>query len=580
MKELISESDIQSITKLNNKRYKIIAKGLMQLTGVNKLNKLYQRLAENVNDDFIDAFFDELNLHIEFDENELRHIPKTGKFITISNHPFGAIDGLVLLKILKERRPDYKIMANFLLQNIPELSDKFIGVNPFENLKSKSSINGVKTAYSHLENDGALGMFPAGEVSSYQTNSRKITDNQWKNGTVRIIQRSEAPVIPIFFSGGNSLFFHLIGLINPSLRTAQLPKEMLRKKDATLKIRIGSPIKADIIKEFDQIEVLSRYLRSRTYSLSSGLEVRNFFFNKRKRKVYAIDIIPPVDNDLIEAELLALPEKQKVVSQNEFDVYLAFANELPNALKELGRLREITFRAVGEGTNLSIDVDEYDLYYHHLILWDRENKKIAGAYRVGKGNDIVNKFGARGFYISSLFTMRKEMVHVLQQSLELGRSFVREEYQMKRLPLFLLWKGLMNFIINNPEYRYIIGPVSISNSYSHLSKQVIVNVIKKYYFDDEKAEWVKPKNKFKADIKNQDLSEVLNYVDADLRNIDKLISDIEPLHFNLPILLKKYINQNAKIICFNRDPKFNNALDGLMILDLEHLSKESIETFS
>ena len=580
MKELISESDIQSITKLNNKRYKIVAKGLMQLTGVNKLNKLYQRLAENVNNDFIDAFFDELNLNIEFDENELRHIPKNGKFITISNHPFGAIDGLVLLKILKERRPDYKIMANFLLQNIPELSDKFIGVNPFENLKSKSSINGVKTAYSHLENGGALGMFPAGEVSSYQTNSRKVTDSQWKNGTIRIIQRSEAPVIPIFFSGGNSLFFHLIGLINPALRTAQLPKEMLRKKDATLKIRIGSPIKASTIKEFDQIEVLSRYLRSRTYSLSSGLEIRNFFFNKRKRKVYALDIIPPVDNNLIEQELFALPEKQKVVSQNEFDVYLAFANELPNTLKELGRLREITFRAVGEGTNLSIDVDEYDLYYHHLVLWDRENKKIAGAYRVGKGDDIVNKFGTRGFYINSLFTMRKEMTPVLKQSLELGRSFVREEYQMKRLPLFLLWKGLMNFILNNPEYRYIIGPVSISNSYSHLSKQVIVNVIKKYYFDDEKAQWVKPKHKFKANIKNQDLSDVLNYVDADLRNLDRLISDIEPMHFNLPILLKKYINQNAKIISFNRDPKFNNALDGLMILDLEHLSKESIETFS
>jgi putative hemolysin len=580
MKELISESDIQSITKLNNKRFKVVNKALMQLTGINKLNELYKRIADNTNTDFIDAFFEELNLNIEFDEKELRHIPKNGKFITISNHPFGAIDGLVLLKILKDKRPDFKIMANFLLQNIPELSEKFIAVNPFETVKTKSSVNGVKAAYTHLEQGNAIGIFPAGEVSSYQTNSRRVTDNQWKNGSMRIIQRSAASVIPIFFSGGNSLFFHLIGLINPTLRTAQLPKEMLRKKDATLKIRIGSPIKPETIKAFDQVEVLSRYLRSRTYSLSSGLEIKNFFFNKKKKKVYALDVIPPVESELIENELVSLPTSQKIISQGEFDVYLAFSNESPNALKELGRLREETFRAVGEGTNLSIDVDEYDLYYHHLILWDREQKKIAGAYRLGKGNDIITKFGKRGFYINSLFTIKKQMLPVLNQSLELGRSFVREEYQMKRLPLFLLWKGLMNFIISNPEYRYIIGPVSISNSYARISKQVIVNVIKKYYFDNEKAQWVKPKHKFRADIKNQDVSEILNYVDSDLKNIDRLISDIEPLHFTLPVLLKKYINQNAKIICFNRDPNFNNALDGLMILDLKDLSAESIESYS
>ena len=178
MKELISESDIQSITKLNNKRFKIVNKALMQLTGINKLNDLYKRIAKSSNTDFIDAFFDELNLNIEFDENELRHIPKSGKFITVSKHPFGAIDGLVLLKILKDKRPDFKIMANFLLQNIPELSEKFIAVNPFENLKTKSNINGVKSAYKHLEEGNALGVFPAGEVSSYQTNSRKVTDNQ------------------------------------------------------------------------------------------------------------------------------------------------------------------------------------------------------------------------------------------------------------------------------------------------------------------------------------------------------------------------------------------------------------------
>lgn len=581
MKELITESDIENITKLNNKRYKIITKAIMQLTGVNKLNKLYQRLNENGDKDFIDAFFDELNLHIEFDVKELRHIPNKGAFITISNHPFGAIDGLILLKILKDKRPDYKIMANFLLQNIPELSDYFLAVNPFENLRSKSNINGIKGTFSHLENGGCIGMFPAGEVSSYQTNSRKVTDSLWKNGTIRIIQKTEVPVVPIFFSGGNSLLFHMMGLINPKLRTAQLPKEMLRKKDATLKLRIGSPIKVDTIKAFPVAETLSRYLRSRVYSLSSGLEVKNFFFgNIPKKKVYAQDIIDAVSPDLIEAELHALPEKQKIISQKEYDVYLAFSNALPNTLRELGRIREITFRAVGEGTNLSMDVDEYDLYYHHLILWDRDAKKIGGAYRVGKGNDIVNKYGAKGFYISSLFKMTKEMTPVLKQSLELGRSFVTEEYQTKRLPLFLLWRGIMNFILANPEYRYIIGPVSISNSYSSISKKVIVNIIKKYYFDDEKAQWVKPKNKFRADIKNQDVSEIMNYIDGDLKNIDKLISDIEPLHFSLPILLKKYINQNAKIICFNRDPKFNNALDGLMILDLHNLPKESVETFN
>jgi hypothetical protein len=248
-------------------------------------------------------------------------------------------------------------------------------------------------------------------------------------------------------------------------------------------------------------------------------------------------------------------------------------------MNEIGRLREITFREVGEGTNQQMDIDEYDLYYNQLFIWDDENRKIVGAYRVGLGKEILNIYGIRGFYVQSLFRMNRKLFPVLRQSLELGRSFIITEYQKKPLPLFLLWKGILYFLIKNPEYRYLIGPVSISNRFSNFSKALIIKFIKEYYYDHKLSGYVRPRKGFIVTDHNID-TDILIEESSDLNKFDNIIKDIETAQKNMPVLLKKYLKQNGRIIGFNIDPKFNNALDGLLILDLFDVPPETIAALS
>ncbi len=241
-------------------------------------------------------------------------------------------------------------------------------------------------------------------------------------------------------------------------------------------------------------------------------------------------------------------------------------------MNEIGRQREITFREVGEGTNNKLDVDEFDLYYKHLFVWDSEENLIIGAYRLGDGQMIMQKYGYKGFYITSLFHLNPKFNPILNQSLELGRSFVVKAYQQKPLPLFFLWQGILAYLLKNPHFQYIIGPVSISNNYSKLSRSFLISFIKQHFYDHELAKLVKARKDFEVDFENTD-SEILmeKFSGGDVSQLDKLIAEIEPLHYKVPVLLKKYMKQNAKIISFNIDPKFNDALDGLMILNLDDL---------
>ena len=249
-------------------------------------------------------------------------------------------------------------------------------------------------------------------------------------------------------------------------------------------------------------------------------------------------------------------------------------------MNELGRLREITFREVGEGTNHATDVDEFDLYYNQLIIWDNEGQQIVGGYRVGKGNEIYDQFGIKGFYTQSLFKMKRGFVDTLRQSLELGRSFIVKEYQRKPMPLFLLWKGILYLLLKNPEYRFLMGPVSISNTYSGISKELIIRYIMANFFDYKRAAFVKPRNRFKVTTNDQHLNTALENMTPDLHSLDKFIGDIDQYNSGLPILLKKYLGLNAKIVSFNVDPKFNDCIDGLLILDIFDVPKSTIESFS
>ena len=558
------------------------AKLLMYLLRLNKLNDLYSANYSKNGLEFIDSLLDDLNIKFEFDEEELKRIPKEGSFITISNHPFGGIDGLILIKMICSVRPEFKAMANFLLKKVEPIQDYFLGVNPFEDRKgASSSTGGLKEGLRHLSDGKPLGIFPAGEVSSYQSQTHNITDKQWQPSILKFIKKADVPVIPIYFQGSNSLVFHLLGMIHSSLRTVKLPSELLNKKNKVIRIRIGNPISVKDQKGFTDINQYGRFLRAKTYMLGTPIEVKKFYQFKRKVKEEDVEeIIAPIDPDLIISDVNGLAPEYKLFASRNFVVYCAPSSKLPNILNEIGRLREITFREIGEGTNLSIDVDEFDLYYHQLFIWDEEAGRIVGAYRVGKGDEILNEYGLKGFYLQSLFRMSKKFQPVLQESLELGRSFIVKEYQRKPMPLFLLWKGILYFLLKNPQSRYLIGPVSISNKYSDLSKDLIIKFIMANYFDYDLGQHIKSRKQFKVKIKDLDVDILLEMAKNDINKLDKIIGDFEITNDKLPVLLKKYISLNAKIIGFNIDPNFNDCLDGLIVIDLFDVPIKVIESLS
>lgn len=548
---------------------------LSEVSGLKRLERFYNEIQLKPGDDFIAALFEHLELRIEVGEDDLNRLPREGGLAFVSNHPYGAIDGLALIHVLSRVRPDIKVMANFLLKQLAPLSDRFIGVNPFENVRSLGSFQGMRHAMEHLQGGGALGVFPAGEVSSYRTDLNAVVDPRWKTPVIKLIRSAQVPVVPVWFDGANSLVFQMLGMIHPNLRTLALPKEMLRMRGRTVHMRIGKPIAPKELTVLKNVDQLARYLRAKSYSLGSGVQVKREQFRPllfpRKPKAIA----DPVPHASLSAEVVALADV-KLTSQAEFDLYLAPSERIPNLLREIGRQREITFRAVGEGTNKSIDLDEFDLYYDHLVLWDRMNDRFVGAYRIGDGARIMEHYGKRGFYTSTLFRMDRPMERVLRQSFELGRSFVVPEYQKHRLPLFLLWRGLLLLLLRNAGHRYLIGPVSISSNYSPFSRTLIMEFVKQHHYDHELAKLVHPRNRFHIKPDKAD-SDALLEAAGDLRTLDKLIADIEPKENAVPVLLKKYLLLNSKIIGFNSDPKFNDALDGLILMDLTTVPEKTIE---
>ncbi len=578
---LITKEDFISVTQLDKFKIEFMADFLMQLLKLSEINQLYNKALPKSGLEFLNEILHELKINCVVMDSELQNIPKEHPFIVVSNHPFGLLDGIILIKVIGERRPDFKVVANFLLKKIEPLSDFFISVNPFENQKQNSgNVPGLKQTLQHLHAGNALGLFPAGEVSTYQPEMNTISDRAWNLPAIKLIQKAGVPVVPVFFQGTNSVLFHLLGAIHPFLRTATIPAEFFKKKNQSVHIRIGKPIPFEELNEFETTEKMGRYVRAKVYALGSPLEVKKFFIPNLMALKKPQEIIPPIAVQVIEEEIAALKEKSLVHAKSNYEIYVARAKEIPHILNEIGRLREITFREVGEGSNRKVDLDEFDLYYEHLFVWDKDSKKIIGAYRLGKGDEIVDKYDKNGFYINSLFHLSDELKPILRQSLELGRSFVTKEYQQRPLPLFLLWQGILHFLMNRRQFKYLIGPVSISNKYSSLSKHLLISFIKKYYYDNELAALVKPRNEFKVKLKNLDPEILLEKSRNDINKIDKFIAEIEPQHFRVPVLLKKYIMQNAKIIGFNIDPKFNDALDGLMILNLDDAPKDTIDYLS
>ena len=553
---------------------------LMKVLKISTINRIYNKNKHKSDLDFLNGLLTDFQIRFEIPEEDLKRLPKDGAYITVSNHPLGGIDGILLLKLMLEQRSDFKIIANFLLHRIKPLVPYIMPVNPFEDHKdAKSSIVGFKNSLLHLQNGHPLGIFPAGEVSTYK-DGKLMVDKPWEPAAMKLMQRAEVPIVPIYFHAKNSRLFYRLSKLSDDLRTAKLPSELLTQKKRVIKVRIGKPISLKDQKKHPNLEGFSDFVRRKTYMLSNTFETPKILTNlssSLKVTKSPKKIVTPAPKDVMCAEVANLKaDNHRLLKSKNYEVYLAAAVKIPTILHEIGRLREITFREIGEGTNKAIDLDVFDGYYHHMFLWDVEAKCLAGAYRMGLGNDIFKAKGIDGFYLHDLFRFEPELHSMMSQSIELGRAFIIKSYQQKPMPLFLLWKGIVHTTLRFPEHKYLIGGGSISNQFSNFSKSLMIEFMKSHYYDPYLAQYIQPKKEFKVKLKDGDKDFVFDATKADLNKFDKIIDEIEPGALRLPVLLKKYIKQNARLIAFNVDPLFNNAVDGLMYIRIADLPDSTV----
>ena len=553
----------------------------LKVTRISGINRFYDTIAHLEGEAYADAILEHFEIDYQIPEDDFKRLPKEGPYVTISNHPLGAIDGILLFKLMVKQRPDYKIMANFLLQRMAPLSPYIIPVNPFEEHKeARSNLAGFKHTLQHLKEGHVLGVFPAGEVSTFRE-GKLIVDKPWEEAVLKLIRKAEVPVVPIYFHSRNSAFFYRLSKWSDSFRTALIPSQVFTQRNRPIKVRIGQPISVAAQKEQETLAEYTDLLRRKTYILSNAYEKERLIDqlpSSLKLPKQPKKIASAMRKEVMEGEIEKLREKEcRLLQSKNYEVFLATEKDMPFILKEIGRQREVTFRAIGEGTNKSIDLDKFDSYYHHLFLWDDDVKCIVGAYRMGMGSEIYPRYGIDGFYIHDLFRVEPELYGMMRNSIEMGRAYITKEYQQKPMPLFLLWKGIVHTTLRFPEHKYLIGGVSISNQFSNFSKSLMIEFMKSNYWDPYVAQYIRPKKEFKVKLNDADKEFVFDETQADLNKFDRLINEIEPESLRLPVLIKKYIKQNAKVVAFNVDPLFNNSVDGLMYIKIADLPESTVK---
>lgn len=534
---------------------------LERASGLHQLQTAYDALPRGLSvDDFLTASLDWLGVHPDASLTDLAHIPEKGGAIVVANHPHGAIDGLVLATLLRQIRPDVRFLANSLLSRVGELAPLFIGVDPFGGTGAERRNRGpLRQAIRWVQDGGLLVVFPAGEVSHLQLNHKTVTDPKWHSAVARIISRTSATVIPAFIPGQNGFVFQLAGLVHPRLRTALLPRELLNKAGRHMTVRFGALIRAGHVDGLD-VDQLLNLLRLRCYSLGEERPVP-----ASPTGISVQPLAAPQDPDTLNHEISALPQHACLMESGELHVYCIRAEQAPHVLQEIGRLRELTFRATGEGTGRASDIDLYDNYYQHLFIWNHSTQEVVGAYRLGQVDQILKRYGGKGLYTRSLFRFGRGLLNQVGPALELGRSFVRPEYQRSYQPLLLLWKGIGAYIVANPRYRILFGPVSISADYSTASRQLLVDFLQANNSMPELARHVRPRRPFKglARCGCQTLTLVRQPED-----VSQLLEHLEGDGKGMPVLLRQYLKMGGKLLGFNIDAAFANVLDGLIMVDL------------
>jgi len=551
-----------------------------------RVRELYRRVRQSPEGFGLEKLLREMRVDLRVDTADTARIPATGPVVVVANHPFGMLDGAVLAVLLTRVRPDVKVMTNYLLRDVPELARHCIFVNPFEGdaARGGNDLNrrAVREALEWLQGGGMLAVFPAGEVSHWQFPQAEIADPAWNDTAARLIRRTGAAALPVYFCGRNSVGFHLFGMIHPHLRTAFLLQEFLHQEGRRVEVRVGSEIPGDSVSSIADDREAIEYLRWRTYLLARRSRpetswpeaVRSRISEKVQAPVAAAE---PVE--LLREEVEGLPADRCLAENGDLAVYLAKANETPRMLQELGRLREITFRLACEGTGKGRDLDRFDPYYWHIFLWHKVRQELVGAYRAGNTAEILSERGVSGLYTSTLFRYDARVFEKIGPALELGRSFVRPEYQRQYAPLLLLWKGIARLLATHAAVPVLFGAVSISNDYSKASREMIYRFFEARMGEDELAGLIEPRRPFRpTGLRPWDCRAMCHAL-RDLEELSEPITDVETDGKGLPILLRQYAKIGGKLLGFNVDRKFSNVLDGLVVVDLRKTEPALLERY-
>lgn len=533
-----------------------------RLAGLEEIERVYEALQAMGNRPITERLLDYLSVRCAAADADLQHIPRSGAAIVTANHPFGILEGAVLATVLGRTRPDVRFLANGILSAIPELSDLVIAVDPLSGRPAvKTNSGGLRRSLDHLRGGGVLVVFPSGAVSHWRWSDRAVSDPDWNPAVARIARMAQAPVVPVYIGGQNSIIFQAAGLAHPWLRTALLARELLNKRGRTVEVRIGTPVAPERLAAIPTAREQVDYLRCRTYLLG----------RRERRQASAFKAMPvagAIDPDVMVPEIGALSPLDR---SGDLEVYLATASDIPNTLVEIARLRELTFRAAGEGTGKPLDLDRFDRHYLHLFVWHPRRREIVGAYRLAPA-DTARR---HGLYTETLFHYRADFLDRIGHAVELGRSFVRPEYQKGFAPLLLLWKGIGGFLRLNPRYTILFGPVSISNQYAAASRELMVGFLEKYAMLRGWAEMVRGRRPFRRVLPAAGLPAS----GMDVEDLGAILGDIEEKPTVVPVLLRQYLRLGGKLLGFNVDPKFANALDGLILVDLTKTEPKLLDRY-
>lgn len=559
----IEEILISKVPALESKFPKFIKNSVIilleRLLLLKKINHFIEMHNEKYGAEFIDEFFETFDISYIISQRDREKIPSEGRVLVVANHPFGGLDGLILLKLLLSVRNDVKIIVNDVLLTINNLKEHFLPFDLFSNVRFKENYQAISKA---INEESALIIFPAGEVSRLGLNG--IKDSKWKKGLVYFSDKFKAPVLPIFIKGRNSLLFYFTSLISKKFSMFLLPYELMNKEKKTIELKIGNLISPKALSpKYFNANHLSKALRKHLYRIA-----------KNKPGIFETEstVIQPVDKQKIKMQL----NNSEFIGQTNDGkkIYLVNYNNGQDVVREISRLREITFRKVGEGTGRSKDFDIYDKHYKHLVLWDDDNLEIVGAYRFAFGNEILSNIGVKGFYTSCLFDYSENLIKILPQSIELGRSFIQSKY-WNSLALDYLWQGIGQVLVSHPEIRYLFGAVSMSNNYSEDAKSLIVYFYTKWFSKNDNL--VYSRNKFVlSEKKTSELKELFN-LDNYEQELKILKSQLKILGFSVPVLLKQYADichrEGVNFVDFSIDPDFNNCIDTFIVLDISFIKE-------